>query len=152
MTLRTARERFYQTLAFEAGGLIMAAPLYGLLYGQSAEQSLSILISLSLVVMLWTPLHNTLFDIADLNLSGRVASARPHRLRLLQALSQEVTVLVVTLPLIMALGGHALGEALLIDLGLTIFYAAYAYIFHIVFDWLRPVGAAPRSLHRAKGV
>jgi uncharacterized membrane protein len=142
MSLRSARERFYQTLAFEAGGLVMAAPLYGLLFGQGAQDSLKVLVSLSLVVMLWTPLHNTLFDWADLKHSGRVASARPHGLRMIQALSQEVTVLVITLPLIMVLGGHGLREALFIDLGLTLFYAAYAYIFHIVFDWLRPVGAA----------
>ncbi len=143
MSLRSARERLYQTLAFEAGGLVMAAPLYSLLFGQGAQDSLTVLVSLSLAVMLWTPLHNTLFDLADLKWSGRVASARPHRLRLIQALSQEVSVLVVTLPLIMVLGGHGLKEALLIDLGLTLFYAAYAYIFHIVFDWLRPVGAPP---------
>jgi uncharacterized membrane protein len=142
MLLRSARERFYQTLAFEAGGLVMAAPLYGLLFGQGAQDSLKVLASLSLAVMLWTPLHNALFDLADLKHSGRVASARPHSLRVAQALSQEITALVITLPLIMVLGGHGLKEALLIDLGLTLFYAAYAYIFHIVFDWLRPVGGA----------
>jgi uncharacterized membrane protein len=146
MSLRSARERFYQALAFEAGGLIMAAPLYGLLFGQDAQATLQVLASLSLAVMLWTPLHNTLFDFADLKHSGRTASARPHGLRIIQALSQEVTALVVTLPLIMVLGGHGLREALFIDLGLTLFYAAYAYIFHIVFDWLRP-----HSLSQSKG-
>jgi uncharacterized membrane protein len=143
MPLRSARERIYQTLAFESGGLVMATPLYGLVFDQSTHQSLTVLVSLSLAVMLWTPLHNTLFDIADLHLSGRVASARPHRLRLFQALSQEVSALVVTLPLIMILGGHGLGEALMLDFGLTLFYAAYAYLFHILYDWLRPV--TPRS-------
>jgi uncharacterized membrane protein len=148
MALRTARERVYQTLAFEAGGLTMAAPLYGLVFGQGAQESMTVLVSLSLVVMLWTPLHNTLFDLADLKHSGRAASERPHGLRMVQALSQEVSVLAVTLPLIMALGGHGLSEALMIDLGLTLFYAAYAYVFHIGFDWLRPVGPAAAPLAR----
>jgi uncharacterized membrane protein len=143
MPLRSARERLYQTLAFEAGGLVMATPLYGLVFDQSAEKSVTVLVSLSLAVMLWAPLHNTLFDLADLHFTGRVASARPHGLRLIQALSQEASVLVVTLPLIMALGGHGLHEALMLDLGLTLFYAAYAYLFHILYDWLRPVAPVP---------
>lgn len=143
MSIRSARERFYQTLAFEAGGIVVVAPLYSLMFGRGAEDSLTVLVSLSLAVMLWAPLHNTVFDIADLRYSGRVASARPHRLRLIQALSQELTVLLVTLPLIMALGGHGFREALLLDICLTLFYTAYAYVFHLVFDWLRPVRSAP---------
>jgi uncharacterized membrane protein len=139
MPLRTVKERIYQTLAYEFGGLILAAPLYSLIFGQDAAQSLTLLIALSLVVLLWTPLHNMLFDLADFKRTGRSASIRPHRLRIIQALSQETTVLVVTLPLVMLIGGHGFKEALLVDLGLTLFYAAYAYLFHIVFDWLRPV-------------
>jgi uncharacterized membrane protein len=139
MPLRTFKERLYQTLAFELGGLVLAAPLYGLIFGQSGAQSLTLLAALSLAVMLWTPIHNTLFDLADFKRTGRSASDRPHGIRILQALSQESTVIVVTLPLVMQIGGHGFKEALLVDLGLTLFYAAYAYLFHIVFDWLRPV-------------
>jgi uncharacterized membrane protein len=139
MPLRTFKERLYQTLAFEFGGLVLAAPLYGLIFGQGGAQSLALLVALSLAVLLWTPLHNTLFDLADFKRTGRSASSRPHGLRIFQALSQETTVIVVTLPLVMHIGGHSFIEALLVDLGLTLFYAAYAYLFHIVFDWLRPV-------------
>jgi len=139
LPLRTVKERVYQTLAFELGGLVLAAPLYGLIFGHNAAQSLTLLAALSLAVMVWAPIHNTLFDLADFNRTGRSASARPHGLRILQALSQETTVLVVTLPLVMLVGGHGFKEALIVDLGLTLFYAAYAYCFHIVFDWLRPV-------------
>lgn len=150
MTLRSARERIYQTLAFEAGGLLMATPLYGLVFDQSAQQSLTVLVGLSLAVMLWAPLHNTLFDLADLHFTGRVASARPHSLRMIQALSQEVSALVATLPLIMILGGHGFREALMLDFGLTLFYAAYAYLFHILYDWLRPVAPIPFPAHAAQ--
>jgi uncharacterized membrane protein len=139
MPLRTVKERIYQSLAFELGGLILAAPLYGLIFGHGTAQSLTLLATLSLAVMAWAPVHNTLFDLADFNRTGRSASSRPHGLRIIQALSQETTVIVVTLPLVMLIGGHGFKEALMVDLGLTLFYAAYAYCFHIVFDWLRPI-------------
>jgi uncharacterized membrane protein len=139
MPLRTVKERICQTLAFELGGLALAAPLYGLIFGHDAAQSLTLLAVLSLAVMAWAPIHNTLFDMADFKRTGRSASARPHGLRIIQALSQELSVLVITLPLVMHIGGHGFREALMVDLGLTLFYAAYAYCFHIIFDWLRPI-------------
>jgi uncharacterized membrane protein len=141
MPLRTIKERLYQAFAFELGGLLLAAPLYGLIFGQGSMQSLTLLAALSLAVMVWAPVHNMLFDLAEFNCTGRSASSRPHGLRIIQALSQELSVLVVTLPLVMHIGGHGFREALVVDLGLTLFYAAYAYCFHIIFDWLRPIPA-----------
>ena len=121
MPIRSARERFYQTLAFEAGGLVIAAPLYGLIFGQGGQESVLLLASLSLAMMIWAPLHNTLFDMADFRLTGRSASDRPKGLRVIQALSMETGSLVVTLPLIMALSGFGIARALMAELGLTLF-------------------------------
>ena len=39
----------------------------------------------------------------------------------------------------MIVGGHGFWEAVAVDIGLTLFYTAYAYVFHMVFDRLRPV-------------
>ena len=142
MPIRSARERIYQTLAYEAGGLALAVPLYGLVFGQSTQNSFLLMASLSLAVMLWTPLHNTLFDILDLKTTGRLASERSQGLRVIQALSMETSSLFVTLPLIIALSGSGLAQALMAELGLTLFYATYGYVFHIVFDRLRPVAPA----------
>ena len=70
MALRTARERFYQTLAYEAGGLIAAAPLYGAIFGREAGKSFALIMTLSLVVMIWAPLHNTIFDWVEFERTG----------------------------------------------------------------------------------
>jgi uncharacterized membrane protein len=142
MALRTARERLYQTLAYEAGGLLMTAPLYGLVFGRAAGESLALIIALSLIVMIWAPLHNSFFDWAESERTGRVASDRPQSLRAAHALSLEITACAVTLPAVMALGGHSFWQALSIDIGLTLFYAAYAFFFHIAYDRLRPVSHA----------
>lgn len=143
MTLRSPRERLIQTLSYEAGGLVISIPLYLLYSGSGASEGTLIMAALSLAVMLWSPLHNTAFDWADLRLTGRLASDRPHRWRLVHAVSHEVSTILVTVPVLVWLGGHGLLEALLLDLGLTALYTAYAYVFHLVYDRLRPVGQVP---------
>lgn len=149
MAIRSLRERAIQTLAFEVGGLVLAAPLYWLVFGGDAEEGLILVAAVSVAVLAWSPIHNTAFDWLEWRIARRVASDRPARLRLLHALSHEATAIIVSLPVIMALGGHGLVEALAVDLGLTLLYTGYAYVFHAVYDRLRPVvpldGAAPRA-------
>jgi uncharacterized membrane protein len=139
MPLRSARERIIQTISFEIGGVLIAAPLYALLFGADAAESLGLMVALSVAVMVWAGLHNTAFDWLDWRLTGRLASDRRHRWRVVHALSQEVTSVLVTTPLIMVVGGFGFWPALALDIGLTLFYAGYAYLFHLAFDWLRPV-------------
>jgi uncharacterized membrane protein len=140
MTLRSPRERFIQTVAFEIGGLLMSVPLYVLVTGGGAGDGAMLMATLAVAVMLWSPLHNAVFDLVDLRLTGRVASDRPHRWRMVHAISHEVTVVVVTLPIMLWLGGFTVWEALLAEIGLTLAYTIYAYGFHLVYDRLRPVG------------
>ncbi len=144
MSLRSLRERVIQTVSYELGGILIATPLYALVFSASLDGSLAMMAMLSVAVMLWSPLHNTVFDVIDLRLTGRVASDRPHRLRILHAVSHEATSLIVTVPLLMVFGGHSLFEAVVVDFGLTALFAVYAYIFNILYDRLRPV--RPRRL------
>ncbi|MCU0903125.1 MAG: PACE efflux transporter [Tabrizicola sp.] len=139
MTLRSTRERVLQTLAYEAGGLALSIPAYILYSGGSAPESALLMLALSGAVLLWTPIHNTVFDLIDYRLSGRLASRRPQRWRVVHAISHEATTLVVTLPILIWLGGLSFWQAVLVDLGLTVLYAVYAYVFHLVYDRLRPM-------------
>lgn len=142
MTLRSPRERAIQTIAYEVGGLCLSVPLFVLFGGGSAGEAFWLLLALSAAVLVWSPIHNTLFDWADLRLRGRLASDRPQAWRLVHAASHEATTVVVTLPILMGLGGLGLWAALLADLGLTLLYAGYAYVFHLIYDRLRPVRPA----------
>ena len=141
--LRGLRERVLQTVAFEAGGLVIAAPLYAAAFGAALDDSVVLLGALAVACLIWCPLHNTAFDWLESRLARRTASDRPHRWRAVHALSHEVSVAVVTLPLLMRLGGLGFAEAISADIGLTLFYAGYAYLFHLAFDRLRPVEPAP---------
>ena len=85
------------------------------------------------------PIHNTAFDLCELSMTGRPASDRSHRLRIVHATTVEFTSSLVTWPVIVFVGGHGVSVALAIDLGLSAFYVLYGYLFHLVFDRLRPV-------------
>ena len=145
MTLRSPRERLIQTLAYEVGGLCLSVPLVAVLGHGTTREAFWLMLALSGAVLVWSPIHNTVFDWVDFRLSGRLASDRPQRWRLVHAASHEATTVVVTLPILIWLGGLSLWAALLADLGLTLLYAGYAYVFHLVYDRLRPVQPA-RSL------
>ncbi|MDH4440970.1 MAG: PACE efflux transporter [Rhizobium sp.] len=145
MQMRSTAERIRQTLYFELGGIGLVTPLYMAFTGASFSEGAVLLVAISVAVMLWSPLHNTVFDFVDLRLSGRVASDRPQVLRAVHAVSHEVTAVCVSLPLLIWLGGLSLWDAVFADILLTLFYTAYAYVFHVVFDWLRPVGVSPKA-------
>jgi uncharacterized membrane protein len=147
MTLRSPRERLIQTVAYELGGLCLSVPLVAVVGGGSTGEAFTLMLALSVAVLIWSPIHNTVFDWLDLRLSGRVASDRPQRWRLVHAASHEASTVVVTLPILIWLGGLGLWAALLADLGLTLLYAVYAYVFHLVYDRLRPV--RPTGARRA---
>lgn len=141
MIMRSAQERLLQTLLYEAGGLLIVLPCYALVTGHAFADSLVLLVAVSIATMTWTCVHNVGFDYIEATLTGRVASDRPQYLRLIHAASTEVTSIIVTTPVIVLAGGFGWWQALFVDIGLTLFYAAYAYGFHLVFDALRPVRA-----------
>jgi uncharacterized membrane protein len=143
--LRSTRERIVQTLWFEAIGLLLVAPLYAVVAGAGLRESYAMVAVVSVVVMAWSAAYNTAFDALELRWTGRVASERPHRVRALHAVLHELSAVVVTWPVIYAMTPLTWGEALVADLGLTLAYTAYAYVFHIVFDRLRPVRSGPSA-------
>ena len=54
----------------------------------------------------------------------------------------------VSLPVIMWIGGVGFWPALGVDIGLTLLYTGYAYVFHLAYDWLRPVVRRPEAVWR----
>ena len=146
MSLRSRRERILQTVTFELLGLAIVVPTHALMSRTPADTSALLVVSLAMIVTLWSPLFNTVFDRIDLALSGRVASDRPHSLRVLHAVLLELSALLVTLPMVMHLAVYDFHEALFFDMALTVFYTAYAYVFHFAYDRLRPV-ARVASIH-----
>ncbi|GAA6160816.1 hypothetical protein NBRC116589_29900 [Ruegeria sp. HU-ET01832] len=139
MTLRTFKERVIQTGSFELIGIAFVSPVYAYIAGSSMAHGFALITLLSIVILIWSPIFNTLFDLLERNQTCRLACARPHRVRIIHAVLHEVTAVIITCPLMMYVGGHSLKTALAFNLGLTITYSVYTYVFHIVYDRLRPV-------------
>lgn len=137
--LRSRVERVVQTLWFEAVGLILVTPLFALASGERMGASLLVLAALSATVMAWSAVYNSLVDRIEQRVSGRIASNRPHHWRVLHALGFEVSAVAFTWPLVVTLTSLSWEDALKAEVGLTLAYAAYGYVFHLVFDRLRPV-------------
>lgn len=152
--VRSARERVLQTLCYEGVGIVLVAPLYGLCAGAAMRESVVLLGALSLAMMAWSACFNTVCDHLEARLARRAAHERPQGWRAVHALLHEATALVVTWPLIVALTDLDWSEALVAELLLTLVYAGYAYLFHRVFDWLRPVRprAAQAGVERLRAV
>jgi uncharacterized membrane protein len=149
MILRTFRERLLQSAALEAGGILLAGPLYAFATGQGHSDGIGLVAVLAAAILVWSPLHNYVFDLIEARHTTRLASDRPHGLRVLHALSHELTSTGVTVPLIMVFGGLEFWTALAIDLGLSAFYTVYAFAFFWVYDIVRPI-RAPLCFHSCR--
>jgi uncharacterized membrane protein len=148
--MRSRRERLIQALWFEAMGVLLVGPLFTLLAGASPQESFATLTALSIAVTGWSAAFNTGFDRLESWCAGRVASDRPHALRVVHTVGLEATAALVTWPLIVALTRLTWLEALRADLGLTFAYVVYGYFFHLGFDRLRPV-RVPENRHPTIG-
>lgn len=137
--LRSVRERIIQTLAFEVFGLLLVLPLFAAYTKASHLTGVIVLCLLSVLVMSWSAVHNTIFDILEWRILARVASDRSERLRALHATSLELTSMLVTLPVLVWLLDMSWSDALVLDIALTLIYVVYGYLFHRTFDFLRPV-------------
>jgi uncharacterized membrane protein len=149
--IRTWRERVAQTLWYEGIGLLLVSPLYAWASGSGGSESLMLLATLSLVVMAWAALYNTLFDLVERRCTGRVASDRSRGVRTVHAIGLESSAVLLTCPVILVMTNSSLAAALLANLGLTAIYAVYGYAFHWAYDRLRPVDSAAAERVCAEG-
>lgn len=139
--MRSWRERAAQTVAYEIGGVALITPLFASATDTGVTESLTLIIVLSLAFLLWTFVFNWTFDFIEHRSGGGPASARPHRLRILHAASLEFTSVIVTLPILMWMIGLTFWEAVMVEIGLSLAYAIYAYLFFLAFDRIRPISA-----------
>ena len=139
--LRTWRERWVQVLLFEAGGLAVVTPLYRWVTGEAWGESLGLLALLSLIATLWQAGYNAACDALEARWARRPAHLRPWQWRAVHALGFEVTLFLITWPVIVLWTGWTWWAAAVADLGLALAYTAYAFLYHWLFDRWRPVAA-----------
>ncbi len=131
---KTTSERFLHALAFEVLAIAICAPLGALLIDRPVVDMGLLTLAISLIAMGWNMVFNILFDRAERAWHFR----RNFGARIVHAGLFELGLVLLTVPLIAWWLDMGLWQALLLDLGLVLFFVPYTMAFNWVYDWLRP--------------
>ncbi|MCM2320226.1 MAG: multidrug/biocide efflux PACE transporter [Pseudomonas sp.] len=143
---RSLGERIGHALAFELIALVICAPAMAWLLDQPLLHLGLLTLMFSTIAMLWNMLFNDLFDRAQ----RRLGFQRNLKVRLCHAALFEAGLIVVLVPLAAWWLSIGLLEALLLDIGLILFFLPYTVGFNWSWDvlrerWLRRVRRAAAS-------
>lgn len=135
--MRTTPDRIRHTLLFEVIAIAMVMLLGNRLFGMPAMNMGAVGIASSLVAVTWNYLYNLGFDHALKRLTGSVRKS--WTMRAVHAVLFEFSLTVLLLPVIAAILGISLFDALVIDLSLTVFFLAYTFLFNLAYDRVFPI-------------
>jgi uncharacterized membrane protein len=141
MSQRSARERFAQAVLYEVIALVLLTPVYSFALDLPMDNSFATMLMISVAVVIWVWIYNTIFDRVMLAKTGRLAHDKTTRLRILHAGLYELTVTFIAVPIILVMSGKPIWVALLADIGFSMIFAIYTYVFYLIYDRLRPVRA-----------
>ena len=139
--MRSATNRIFHALTFEALGLILVTPLAALVMGKPLHEIGVVTLVSTVTATIWTFGYNLAFDHALLRLRG--TPEKTPALRLLHAGLFELGLLATLLPFAAWWLGIGLWQAFLLDLVFVGFYLVYAFVFNWVWDRqfpFRPAG------------
>lgn len=135
--LRNAKDRMRHAVFYELVGLILAVPLAAWGFGTDLLDTGILGIFFSILAMIWNMIYNHYFDIVLLK-NGRNPAHRGFRLRALHAILFEAGFIIVSVPAIAWWLSLSLAKALAMDLGLTLFYLGYTYVYNWAYDRIFP--------------
>ena len=138
--MRTSADRIRHTVLFELFGLALCAPLASWILGKGLVQVGSLALVLSLTAMIVNYVFNLLFDIALIRL-GRPVNVRPPWMRAIHAFLFETTLIILTLPLVAWWLDMALWQAFIANVGFSLFFLVYAYVYNLAYDIVFPMPA-----------
>jgi uncharacterized membrane protein len=88
---------------------------------------------ISLVAMIWNMIFNSLFD----RIERHWRLARTMAMRVVHAAAFEAGLVAIVVPLVAWWLDMSLLEALILDIGLLLFFLPYTFVFNLVYDKLR---------------
>ncbi|AOI71129.1 multidrug/biocide efflux PACE transporter [Burkholderia ubonensis] len=132
-TNKTMMERLVHALTFELVAIALCAPLGAWLLDMPVTHVGALTVMVSLIAMAWNMTFNTLFD----RLERRFGWARNVGLRIVHAVAFELGLVAMVVPLAAWWLGIGLVEALLLDLGIVLFFLPYTFCFNLAYDSLR---------------
>jgi len=131
---RPASARVLHALLFEGIAVLLCAPILAWLLDKSLVHLGLLTAAFSAVAMVWNLVFNLAFD----RLQRRLGFTRGLGIRLLHAFCFEGGLVIMLVPLAAWWLSIGLLEALLLDLGLLLFFLPYT----LAFNWLYDLGYA----------
>ena len=136
--LRSLKDRIRYTVIFETVLLTMLVPAGMIFYDRDILDIGLLGVVLVVKAMVLNIIYNWVFDRLEAR-TGRVASDRPHKLRIIHAIGVEVTLAITSIPIYTWWLKITVLEAILIDVVVTTFIVGYTYIFTLVYDLVFPI-------------
>jgi len=129
----STKERILHSLFFEIIALSLLIPLGSLLSNMDMGNMTGLAVGLSLTAMCWNYVYNLMFD----KKFGTNRIERSIPLRITHGVFFEIGLLIVTLPAIMWVLNMDLVTALVLDMGMIIFFLVFAIIYNWCYDQVK---------------
>jgi uncharacterized membrane protein len=130
---KSLTERVFQAIGFEVFAVLMCTPLFAWLMDKPLFDMGVVAIANCFIALGWNVLFNGLFD----RMLERFALTRSGWTRLLHALLFEGGLVVVSVPLVAWWLNIGLLQALILDIGVLLFFLPYTYLYHWGYDVVR---------------
>ena len=124
------RKVVYVTL-YEAIAIVAATVGFALFSGQSMSHAGPLAVFCSIVAVCWNLAFNSLFEMWE---SRQAVKGRSVARRIAHAIGFEGGLVVILVPLVAWWLDVSLWHALLMDLGLVVFFLVYTFVFNWAFD------------------
>lgn len=143
------KRKIVYVTAYEAIAIACATVGFVVLLGQAMAASGLLSVVASGIAVLWNLVFNSLFEAWERRQAVR---GRSLARRVCHAIGFEGGLLVALVPLIAWWFGISLWQALVLDVGLMLFFLVYTFVFNWVFDRLFGLPASALPIPTANGV
>ena len=130
---KSLTERIGQAIGFELLAVLICTPLLAWLMDKPMVDMGVATIAIGLIALAWNVLFNGLFD----RLLKRLKQTPNAATRVVHALLFEGGLVAVSVPLIAWWLNVSLLQALILDIGVLLFFLPYTYVYHWAYDVVR---------------
>ena len=116
---------------YEAIAIVAASIGFSLMSGQELSHAGPLAVACSIVAVTWNMIFNSLFEFWE---SKQAVKGRSIARRIAHAIGFEGGLVVILVPLVAWWLDVSLWHALVMDLGLVVFFLVYTFVFNWVFD------------------
>lgn len=129
--MQGAKRRVVYVGLYEFIAIVLSAILLEMMSGAGAAESLGLAVAASAVAIIWNLAFNSVFERWE---ASRKQQGRSLGVRILHAIGFEGGLLIFLIPLVAWWYDVSFWQALLMDMGLLIFFLVYTFVFTWAFD------------------